>query len=154
MGNMDLWPPSVAFYFKVEFTISSDQPDIAFKEVSGLSSELETEEVKEGGENRFRHRLPVRGKHPNLVCKRALVPLKQSTLSQWIKKSVENDFDEQFKTSSVFISLMDANGTKMAGWYLTNAFPVKWEISSFNAQKNELVIETLEFVYNTIERKM
>ena len=62
----------VGFHFKVEFTgIETTQNDHQFQSVSGLSIDLETEEIAEGGENRFKHKIPVRTKFPNLVLKGA-----------------------------------------------------------------------------------
>ncbi len=139
-----------AFYFKVEI---EGIDEIAFKEVSGLAVELETEEVEEGGETRFQHRVPVRKKHGNLVCRRGLYPLKESALSKWVSDILEGDFSKKIEPKNVFVSLLNAEGDKLCGWFLTNVFPVKWSIEPFNPPKNELTIETIEFAYNTIERK-
>lgn len=35
---------------------------------------------------------------------------------------------------------------------MLNAYPVKWDISALNSQKNELVIETLEMAYTNLIR--
>jgi len=59
----------------------------SFQEVSGLNVKLGTEEVPEGGENRYVHRLPTVPKYENLVLKRGL--LKGSPLIDWVRKSVE-----------------------------------------------------------------
>ena len=46
--------PPVSFHFKVEVLgLSPISNDVRFTEVSGLSVEMGTEEVPEGGENRF-----------------------------------------------------------------------------------------------------
>ena len=54
--------PTTAFCFKVAFA-GSTEVDQAFQEVRGIGADLETEEVAEGGENRFTHRLPKTIKH-------------------------------------------------------------------------------------------
>ncbi len=70
---MDALYPPVGFHFRVEFDISGvGKTDTYFREVSGLSMELEEETVVEGGENRFVQRLPVRAKYPDLILKRGL----------------------------------------------------------------------------------
>jgi phage tail-like protein len=38
-------------------------------------------------------------------------------------------------------------------WSFHNAWPVKWSIGGLNAQKNEIAMETLEFVYSYSTRK-
>ena len=68
--------PPCGFYFRVEFVGidgMEDDKEQRFQEVSGLSFEVETEELKEGGENRFVYKLPKRTKYPNLVLKRGLL---------------------------------------------------------------------------------
>lgn len=152
--SMSQWNPPVAFYFKVEFSKKSGIFDMEFEEVSGLSVEIETEEVEEGGETRYKHRVPVRQKHGNLICKRALHTLKESELTDWLKGILETDYTKKIEPVDVFISLLNEKGMKICGWFLTNVYPVKWNIGPFNSRKNELAVETIEFAYNTIERKM
>jgi phage tail-like protein len=51
----DSYPP-VSFHYIVTFNGIGDKTiDTQFQSVSGLSAEMETEPVKEGGENRFTH---------------------------------------------------------------------------------------------------
>ena len=57
----------VVFHFKVEFGTGSEDQDTRFQEVTGLGGEITTEEYREGGENRFVHRLPTGAKYGNLV---------------------------------------------------------------------------------------
>jgi hypothetical protein len=46
--------PPVGFHFKVEVQdLPAKEDDVKFTEVSGLSVEMGTEEIAEGGENRF-----------------------------------------------------------------------------------------------------
>ncbi len=55
MDDKELMPiPS--FYFNVEV----DDVSVDFQEVSGLEARMEVEDVVEGGNNRFKLRLPVR----------------------------------------------------------------------------------------------
>ena len=60
--NTTYYPP-VGFYFKVDIGVSGAyRTDSEFQSVSGLSVDIETEEFAEGGENRFKHKLPVKTK--------------------------------------------------------------------------------------------
>lgn len=148
------WAPPVAFYFNLEFSKESGFEDQAFMEVSGLTVSIETEELEEGGESSFKHRLPKKSTHGNLICKRALSPLKDSKLSTWINGIVNGNYTPQINPCNVFISLLNGEGQKVCGWFLTGLYPLKWDIGAFNSQKNELAVETIEFSYNTIERKI
>ena len=142
--------PPVAFYFKV--IIGGDQKsDNSFQEVSGLNMELETEDVAEGGENRFVHHLPKTTKHPNLVIKRGIAP-KSSKLIKWCKETLESDFSTRFKLKPVDVHLLNEQGQVLYSWSITNALPVSWEIEAFNATKNDVAIEKIEFKYSTLKR--
>jgi phage tail-like protein len=81
---------NVNFHFQVNFNFGSDDMDVSFQSVTGLDSTLETESVKEGGENRFTHMLPVRRKYGPLILKRGLLKPSDSKLTAWLK----NAFDE------------------------------------------------------------
>ena len=77
---VDYYPPW-GFYYKVELSISKNKGDVRFQTVSGLSVEYDMEEFKEGGENRFTHKLPVRTKYADLVLKRGM--LTDSSVTDW-----------------------------------------------------------------------
>jgi phage tail-like protein len=147
---MSYYPP-VGFRFKVKFEGLDDEvgEDIYFQSVAGLSVDIETEEFAEGGENRFKHKLPTRTKFPNLVLKRGL--LKTSGLIKWCEKAFE---DFEFKPLSLIISLYSDEGqdsvesSPMITWKITHAIPVKWAIDDLNSQESKIVLETLELSYN------
>lgn len=151
---MEEWRPIAGFFFLVEFGRNKAEFDMAFSEVSGLSVEIETEELEEGGESRFKHRLPKRRVHGNFVCKRALQPLKDSELSKWVHSTLEGDFGQPIKTTNAFVSLLDEKRNKVSGWSVINVYPVKWSLAPFDSARNELAIETIEFACHAIERKL
>ena len=65
--------PPVSFHFRVEVLGLSSDNDTRFAEAGGLSLEITTEEVAEGGENRYLQRYPVLPKYSDLVLKRGLL---------------------------------------------------------------------------------
>lgn len=146
---MAVYYPPVGFHFRVEFTLDGMQDgDVRFQEVSGLSAELGIEEVVEGGENRFPHRLPTRAKYSNLILKRGL--LTDSRLIDWCSDAIEN-FD--FEPTTVNVTLLNENHEPVAESYsFVRAWPVKWAVSDFKAQENSIVVETLELAYNYFSR--
>ena len=140
---MDAYYPPVGFHFQVHFNLSKGtELDTRFQEVSGLARELEVVTVTEGGENRFSHRLPGRAKYPNLVLKRGLV--KDSELVRWFQAAVDN---LEIKPVAVTISLLDREHKPVSSWKLVGAWPVKWSVSSFDAQKNGIAVDTIELAY-------
>ena len=139
---MTYYPP-VAFHFRVRFGSSSkDSPDCRFQDVGGLSVSLGVEEVKEGGENRFSHRLPNPARYGNLVLKRGL--LLDSEVKDWIEDAVMNF---SFEPKEVHIDLLNEAHEPLASWTFTKVWPVKWQVSNFKSTGNEVVVETLELAY-------
>ncbi|MBW7956871.1 MAG: phage tail protein [Deltaproteobacteria bacterium] len=134
--------PPWGFYYKVEFSISKNRNDVRFQSVSGLSMEYEIEEYKEGGENRFVHKLPVRTKYPDLMLKRGM--LTDSSVIEWCLRAFR---DRDFEPSDVTIILMNEKSEPLRTWKIAHAVPKKWVVSDFNANENSIVVETLEFSY-------
>jgi phage tail-like protein len=142
---MAYYPP-VGFYFKV--TIDGfPEAEADFQEVTGLSMTLETQAVKEGGENRFVHQLPVRTMSDKLVLKRGLKV--SSSLLSWCSQAIE-EFSFSPKNIDIFLldpGRPDSLNNPLAAWHVTHAYPVKWAATGLNAMNNELVIETIEIQY-------
>ncbi len=138
---IDYYPPW-AFYYKVDFGISKDTNDAKFQTVSGLAVEYDYESFKEGGENRFEHKLPVRTKYADLVLKRGM--LTSSSVIDWCMAAFR---DREFKPSDINIILMNEQGDPLRTWNVVHAIPKKWVISDLNANENAIVIETLELTY-------
>jgi phage tail-like protein len=136
--------PPVGFHFKVEFNgIQQTDGDTFFQTVSGLSSSIETEEVAFGGENRYKHVLPVRTKYPNLVLKRGV--LVDSKLIEWCKNALENF---EFKPVDLTVTLLNEENKPLMTWNVVHAYPIRWEVEEFNSMESKLVAETIELTYH------
>ena len=155
---MPSYYPPTGFHFKVEFVgVSGMGTDTEqrFQEVNGLSFEIETEEVREGGENRFSYKFPKRVKYPNLVLKRGL--LKGTALLDWFKSAMSTYFTVvlyEFKPADIMITLLDEAGQPAAIWNIVQAYPLKWSVSDLKASDNSIVVESIELAYQYFERKM
>lgn len=135
--------PPVSFYFKVEFPgISDSSTDNSFQSVSGLNVEFETETFKEGGENRFEHKLPVRTRYTDLVLKRGL--LADSKVLKWCKDAFESLV---FQPTTVIVHLLNEKGQPLKTWNVVNAWPKKWSVSDFKSDDNSVVVESFELSY-------
>jgi len=136
--------PPVGFHFRVVFSgIGDGDVDSRFQSVSGLSTEMETESVKEGGENRYEHVLPVRSKFPLLVLKRGLIK-KSALLTQWCNDAFQSLI---IKPVDISISLLNEAHEPLMTWNVKHAWPKKWSLSELNAEQNALAIETFELQY-------
>jgi len=138
---------TVNFHFRVDFNFDKDA-DIGFQSVTGLDSTLETEPVKEGGENRFTHVIPVRRKYGPLVLKRGLITPNQSKLTTWLKKAFDHEIVEP--RDIVTIMLLNEEHKSLMHWTVNNVWPLSWKIGELNAEQGGVLIETLELNYNRL----
>ncbi len=143
----------VAFYFQVEFLGDPPIGIVAFKEVSGLSTEMDLETVREGGENNYEIKLPNGIRHGNLVLKRVVSPA-DANLGLWIKDALEGGFVKPIQPRSILIYLMNENKDPIHIWFCENSYPVKWETEGFDAEKNSVAIESLELAYTKLTREL
>lgn len=138
-----MFTPPVGFHFKVEVLgLTPVADDLRFVEVGGLALEVATEELPEGGENRFVQRYPGRAKYGDLVLKRGL--LKGSEVWNWARQCIE-ELDVEPK--DVDVTLLNEAHEPLMSWHLVGAYPVKWSVSDFNATANSFVVETLTLAY-------
>jgi phage tail-like protein len=161
-GGSTYYPP-VGFHFDVRILDAAaaigavagmigvvPNVDGSFQEVSGISVSIETESLEEGGENRFAYKLPTKISYTPLVLKRGYVS-SVSALGEWCQEVFENGFEQSIQTKDILVNLLSEDGTPLMSWTFIGAYPTKWSISNFNAQNNEIVVETLEFFYKRFE---
>jgi phage tail-like protein len=138
--------PPVGFHFSVKFLNIGNDNDVRFQSVGGLNVEFDTESFKEGGENRFEHKLPVSTKYPDLSLKRGL--LTDSKLIEWFLGILQSRDFKNNKPAEIDIMLLNEQHQPLKTWHVYRAWPKKWSVSDFNAQENALVIETLDLSYS------
>ena len=155
-ANQQTYPPC-GFFFRVQTVDASGNAiaggaklDMAFQDAAGLSVEMEAETVAEGGLNTYKHRLPSLPKYSDLVLKRGFV-VQSLPLYQWCKATIQGGLAKPIQPKTLAVQLLSpgtsADPTILWQWTFFGAWPSKWEVSEFNSTKNEVVIETLQFVY-------
>jgi phage tail-like protein len=138
----------VGFHFSVLFELMPQNTiDTRFQSVNGLKVTMEMESVAEGGQNKFKHSLPVRSGYQDLVLKRGLTT-DFSGLAFWCYNALENFV---FAPANLVVSLLNENGIPVKAWYVSHAIPLSYEFSDFNAEENKLVIETITLKYNSFK---
>ncbi len=141
--------PAVGFHFQVKLNNQA----YSFKEVSGISSEITVEEIGEGGENRFKYKVPTGTKYNNLELKRGLIA-KNSELLTWVNNSLTQGFSGRIKTKPLEISLLNEKANKILTWSFVGAWPIGWNSASLNAMNNEVLIESITLSYNYFSTKI
>jgi len=141
--------PILGMRFGVLFLAAGVVPnplDIRFQKVSGLSAEVETDSVSEGGQNLYTQRLPKGVKYGNLVLTRGMV----------VGSPLNLEFNAafsafRFATSNVLVSLLAEDRLPLAAWLFMKAWPVRWSTSDLDAGQPALVIDTMELAYGRMQ---
>ncbi len=139
----------LGFRFGVFFFTGGVLPnmlDIRFAKVSGLSAEVKTTEVYEGGQNLYTQRLPDRVSYDNLVLERGMVV--GSPLNVELNASLSTF---KFSPSNVIVTLFSDARVPLAAWMFLNAYPVKWSTADLDASEGKVVIETMELAYTRMQ---
>lgn len=136
----------VGFHFRVFFSDFPKGIDMSFQSVTGLDVQVEKEALKEGGENHFEHQIPGRSTYTTLTLKRGVLKPEDSPLSQWCQNAFQDQIFKPLKI--VNIELLDENHNRLMQWELAHVWPVSWKIGELNAERGEILIETLELNYN------
>jgi phage tail-like protein len=118
----------------------------AFHEVSGFDSTIDVIEHREGGENTTVRKLPGMTKHSNIVLKWGLAD--DADLYNWHRDAVNGKV--QRRNGSIV--LLDRQGQERMRWNFVNAWPSKWDGPDFNAEGNDIAIETLELAHEGVTR--
>jgi phage tail-like protein len=130
------------FQFKVDgITIGS------FTEVDGLSVQVGVEEVAEGGQNHFQHKLPGRMTWPNIMLKRGVT--ESDSLFEWFSETSGEGFakDNKLTRRNGEIVMLDAARKPVRRWRFLGAFPVKWSGPKFAAASSDVATEVLEIAH-------
>ncbi len=134
--------PFFAFRFEVRL---NQMPVAGFSEVSGLTTDTNVTEYREGDESNHgintMRKLVGLVKYNNVVLKRGWT--KDASLWAW-RKSV---LDGKTQRQSGSIALLDEDRNKVLSWSFHDGWPVKLEGPAFNAKTSEVAIETLEIVH-------
>ena len=145
--------PLVNFHFRVTGWGSGVNDETAFREVTGLTVQFQSENLKEGGVNSFDHTIPTRATYPGITLKRGVMTRETGTvITTWLKNAFENF---QFEGKDLTIQLLNEESTPIVQWKVIHALPKSWKFSDLNAERGEVFIESIElsmdhFVYEML----
>jgi len=134
-------------YMNFQFLVEIDGiTRAAFQQCSGFDSSIDVVEHREGGENTTVRKLPGMTKYSNIVLKWGMSDDKN--LYQWHKAVIDGKIER--KNGSIV--LLDRAGQEVARWNFVRAWPSKWDGPDFNAEGNDVAIETLELAHEGVSR--
>ena len=135
--------PMPKFRFEVDF---GEDAKIAFQEVSGMDKEVQIIEYRHSNSPVFSTiKMPGISKHGNVTMKRGVFA-KDNKFWDWMKEISMNTI----KRRTVLIKLLDENGDVTMLWSLQNAWPTKVTSTDLKSDGNEVAVDTIEIVYETM----
>lgn len=135
--------PYTAFNYQVQ--IEGMSGVVGFSEVSGLTTETDAIEYRNGDEDITVRKLPGLKKFTNIALKRGYTDSKD--LWQWRQKVMQGKTERRGGT----IILLNEQRKPALKWQFKEGWPSKWEGPSLNATNNDVAIESLEITCEDIE---
>ena len=138
-----------SFHFLLEIQgVVSDTKVIVggFKSVSGMDSETEIVEFKQGNDKVVRKK-PGRTTYANIILERGYTAT--DDLWQWRKNIEDGKIDR--RSGSVII--LDQDGqTEVARYNFYEGWPCKWYVPDMNSDSSAMAIEKIEIAVEKVER--
>lgn len=141
--------PLPVYNYRVEIAGVS----IGFSEVSGLNMSFETTTYKEsqvesGLVSPRVMIMPAQSSAPTITLKKGVVRggVSTSALYAWINSIRINQVEKR----DIYIRLCDEEGAPVISWLVINAFPTKLDAPTFDANSNDVAIESMELIADRI----
>lgn len=134
-------------YLGAHFRLAVDGlTSVSFSKCSGLAGDVGVEEYAEGGENRFAHRLPVRGAFPNLVLTQGAGP--STELWAWFFEYLVTGHVSPRAGQVSLMSTVDGTLAPVRVWAFRKGWPVKLTGPDLDAQSGAVAVESVEIVHH------
>jgi len=134
------------YNFKLMFI--PDVPEGHFTECSCIGVEVDAISYREGGNAQVVHRLAGHVSYTPVTLRYGLTQSKD--LWDWMMTAVNGAVERR----TVHIIMLGPDGAdEKLRWTLHDAWPSKWNGAPLNAMSSLVAIESLELVYETLERQ-
>ena len=131
------------------YRVTIEQLTLGFSEVSGLSVEYEPVTYKHGFSFAMGAKIIPGMRQPiKLTMKRGIVK-GGDVLYGWLHGA----YTDPFKSAKrdILVDLCDETGTAIVRWKIQGALPTKIDAPTFDANSNEIAIETLEVIAQDLQ---
>ena len=136
--------PYRAFNFKIEIQGVTEGH---FTEVCGLGAKVTPISYREAGNSQVVHYLPGRVEYSAITLRYGVTRSKD--LFEWFKTGVKG----QLQRKNLSIVMVDGDGTtEVMRWNVVNAWVTEWLGSVLNANSQEVAIESVTMVCESLDR--
>ena len=142
--------PFKKYNYKVEI---KGITEASFSEVSGFDASIDVIEYREGDEGvNYSRKLNGLTKFGNVTLKWGMTS--SVNFYEWVMDVSSGKVLGEDRCKDVTITLFDDDGTtSLAVWNLYAAWPSKYTAPDFNASSSEIAFESVELVYESMERE-
>lgn len=141
--------PLSAFNFAVRLLLDGEQRPIcdgAFSEVTGLEASIDTQTIREGGNNTRQIHLMGQISYGQATLKRGLT----KGLDLWTWFNAVND-RRDLRASGEIVLLSGDRESETIKFILTGCLPMKLKMPSLNATDGIVAIEEMQIAYETLD---
>jgi phage tail-like protein len=136
--------PFRAYNFKL---IIQGVAEAHFTECSNIAIKVHTIPYREGGQQQVVHQIPARVEYANVTLRYGLTASRE--LWDWFMSAVQG----RVQRKNVSIAMLNSEGTlEVLRWNLMNCWPMEWRGAPLDAMGNDVAIETLVLVFDSLER--
>jgi len=137
----------VEFHSSFRFRVAVEGINHAvFTEFKLPSLQVETLDVKEGGQNTYIHRLPVRVNAGKATLKYGIT--QSLDLLGWYLEVLTGDLDKAKR--SVDITMFNVKREPLLTWSLREAYPTKWDGPTLKSDSSTVAIDSIELIHHGI----
>jgi len=142
--------PLPAYNYRVTILKDGEPLVLSVAEVSGLSLQYEAVTYKHGLSFVMGDKIIPGMRQPiKLSMKRGVVK-SNDFLQNWIYRTYTDPFFDGAERN-ILIDLCDETGKPVIRWMVQGALPVKLDAPTFDANTNEVAIETMEFMAHGLQ---
>jgi phage tail-like protein len=118
-----------------------------FTECVGLGVKVDAIKYREGGNSQVVRRIPGQVDYGDVTLRYGLTSSRE--LWDWFMTAVKGKVERK----NISILMLDSDGVaEVMRWDLVNAWPAEWRGAPLEATSNEVAIESLTLVFETLER--
>lgn len=134
--------PAHNFKLEIDGIISG-----GFKEITGLESEIEIVEYRDGTDP-IAHKRPGKAKYKNIVLKLDAADPATKVVTDWYNAVARGkDIRKQ-----ISIVVFNSDNQEVARYNLFEAWPCRWKAPELNSNSDTFIVEEIEFVVERVER--
>lgn len=118
-----------------------------FTECSGLGAKVTPIKYREAGNNQIVRHIPGRVDYAAVTLRYGLTSSR--ALWDWMLTAIQGRVERR----NVSIIMLDSEGAnEVLRWNLVDAWPVEWSGAPLDAMSNEIAIQSLTLVFDSLER--